>query len=533
MSTNLTCGQAVIALLEAYGVDTVFGIPGVHTLEFYRGLAGSALRHVTARHEQGAGFMADGYARASGRPGVCVLITGPGVTNAATAMGQAYSDSIPLLVLSSDNATHDLGMGRGRLHEIASQQAVTAPLTAFSKTALAASEVPDLMAEAFSSFRGGRPRPVHIALPLDVLAAPAAFEIRRAAATSPPAPTADSVAAAADLMGAARRPVIVAGGGVVDHGAALTALAEALGAAVITTTAAKGVMPDDHPLSLGAPLMRRAGQEFLASADLVVAVGTELSETDSWIERLDIPGKLIRIDIDRAMLHRDYAPTVAVHGDAGVALEALHAALAGRRRAGGFGPAALDKVRARVKKPARPVQRKHAAVLEALRVALPEDGIVATDTTQIAYTGNYYFRCSQPRTWFHPSGFATLGHALPAAIGAKLARPERAVVALVGDGGLLFTVQELATAVDLGLPLAVVLWNNDGFGQIRDDMIERGIPEIGVSPRNPDYLALARSFGCRAMRPDGLDAFQAALKAAFEADRPTLIEVREDAPFLD
>lgn len=532
MTTNLTCGQAVISLLEAYGVDTVFGIPGVHTLEFYRGLAGSPVRHVTARHEQGAGFMADGYARASGRPGVCVLITGPGVTNAATAMGQAYSDSIPLLVLSSDNATSDLGMGRGRIHEITSQQAVTAPLTAFSRTALAASQVPNLVAEAFSSFRSGRPRPVHIALPLDVLAAPAAFEIRRVAATAPPVPTAESVAAAADLMAAARRPVIVAGGGVVDHGAALAALAEALGAAVITTTAAKGVVPDDHPLCLGAPLMRRAGQEFLAGADLVVAIGTELSETDSWVERLDIPGKLIRIDIDAQALHRDYPPAVAVHGDAGLALEAFRSALAGRTLAGGFEAGALEKVRGRLKKPARPLEREHAVVLEALRAGLPEDGIVSTDMTQIAYTGNYYFPCRHPRTWFHPVGFCTLGYALPAAIGAKLARPERATVALVGDGGLLFTVQELATAVELGLPLAVVLWNNDGFGQIRDDMAERGIPEIGVSLRNPDYLALARSFGCEATRPDGLDEFRAALTAAFEADRPTLIEIRQDAPFL-
>jgi thiamine pyrophosphate-dependent acetolactate synthase large subunit-like protein len=178
MTEHESCGRAVISLLEAYGVDTVFGMPGVHTLELYKGLAASRIRHILVRHEQGAGFMADGYARATGRPGVCVLITGPGVTNAATAMGQAYSDSVPMLVLSSVNASADLGMGRGRLHEITCQQAVTAPLTAFSGTALDAGEVPDLIARAFTAFTGARPRPVHIALPLDVLTAPADFAIQ-------------------------------------------------------------------------------------------------------------------------------------------------------------------------------------------------------------------------------------------------------------------------------------------------------------------------------------------------------------------
>ncbi len=532
MSTNVSCGEAVIRLLEAYVVDTVFGIPGVHTLDLYKGLGSSRIRHVLARHEQGAGFMADGYARISGRPGVCVLITGPGVTNAATAIGQAYSDSVPMLVISSVNDTADLGMGRGRLHEITSQEAVTAPLTASSKTALEASEVPHLIAQAFALFRTARPRPVHVSSPLDVLAAPADFETTVRPPPPPPSPSAESVAAAAECLAAARRPMIVAGGGTVGGGEALVALAETLGAAVVLTTAAKGVVPDDHPLCVGATLVRRRIQSLLASADVVIAVGTELAETDSWVARLPIAGKLIRIDIDAAATRRDYPAEVALVGDAGRALAALAEAVAGRN-AGGFTIGELDAVRKDLRGPLAPLQRRHAKVLDALREALPEDGFVAADMTQIAYTGNHYFPCRRPRSWIHPSGFATLGHALPAAIGAKLAAPERAAVALVGDGGLLFTVQELATAVELGLPLAVVLWNNDGLGQIRDDMSERGMPAIGVSPRNPDFLALARAFGCRAVRAKSLGAFQTALGDTFAADRPTLIEVRQDAPFLD
>ncbi|MFQ5786192.1 MAG: 5-guanidino-2-oxopentanoate decarboxylase [Alphaproteobacteria bacterium] len=532
MNTNATCGQAVIALLEAYGVDTVFGIPGIHTLELYRGLAGTGIRHVQPRHEQGAGFMADGYARASGRPGVCLLITGPGVTNAATPIGQAYSDSVPMLVLSSVNATADLGMGRGRLHEITSQEAVTAPLTAFSRTALDAGEVPNLMAQAFAVFRNARPRPVHISLPLDVLKAPAGFGAEAREIAPPPISAPEAVAAAAERIAAARRPVIIAGGGTVDCGAALAALAEQIGAAVIPTTAAKGVMADDHPLCLGATLSTAPTRALLESADLVIAVATELSETDSWIRRLPIKGRLIRIDIDPAAVQRDYPAEVAIVGDAGPALAAIDAAL-GEIAGGGFADGELDAVRRAHDDAAAPLLRKHVKVLDALRTALPDDAMVANDMTQIAYTGNARFPCRRPRSWFHPNGFGTLGYALPAAIGAKLSAPERAAVALVGDGGFLFTATELGVAVELDLPVAVVLWNNDGLGQIRDDMIERGIAPIGVSPRNPDYLKLAEAFGARATRPDSLEGFAAAVGAALAADGPTLIEVRQDAPFLE
>ncbi len=530
MRTNETCGHAVISLLEAYGVDTVFGMPGVHTLELYKGLAASKIRHILVRHEQGAGFMADGYARATGRPGVCVLITGPGVTNAATAMGEAYSDSVPMLVLSSVNATADLGMGRGRLHEITSQQAVTAPLTAFSRTALHAGEVPDLLAQAFTAFASARPRPVHIALPLDVLVEPAEFEIAARTPPSPPSPSADAIRAAARLLKQAHRLVIIAGGGSIACAEALERFAGVLQAPVIVTNSAKGVMPDDHPLCLGATLSLAPVLALVESADLVVVVGSELAETDSWVDRLPFRGKLIRIDIDATAAQRDYPPSVALVGDAGHALAALTDAVDGIVCT--ITDAELDAVRRKCVEGMSPLSRTHMHVLDAMRGALPEDAIVVTDMTQIAYTGNTHYACATPRSWFHPNGYGTLGYALPAAIGARLGAPQRAVVALIGDGGLLFTIQELATAAELGLPLVIVLWNNDGLGQIRDDMIAKGIPEVGVSPRNPDYQLLARAFGCHAVRPDSLDDFADAVTKALRADAPTLIEVRQDAPYL-
>jgi len=526
---NQTCGQSAIAFLEANGVDTVFGIPGVHTLDFYRGLAQSAIRHVGVRHEQGAGFMADGYARASGKPGVCVLITGPGVVNAGTAIGQAFSDSVPMLVLSSVNARDDLGKGRGRLHEITDQQAVMAPLTAFSRTIMKPEELPRAMADAYAVFETGRPRPVHIEIPLDVLSGPGVPAEDSRGRRRRPVPDAASVASAAKLIQTAKLLVVIAGGGSVEAVDPLKAFVEKSGAILVPTVAAKGYVPDDHPQSLGSTLAQKATLALLGEADVVVAVGTELAETEHWTAALPIKGKLVRIDLDPRNMSRDYPAAVAILADAGATLKALAAAIKPRPA-----PDAkrLAAVRAANLAEWRPLQRKHIAVLDALRSALPDDGIVASDMTQIAYTGNCYFRCQRPRTWFHPQGFGTLGYALPAAIGAKLAAPDRAVVALAGDAGLLFTVQELATAAELRMPLAVLLWNNDALGQIAGDMVGRGIPEIAVKPRNPDFQALARAFHCHARQPTSLAELTQSLKDAFSADGPTVIEVRQDAAFL-
>lgn len=529
-----SCGLRLIELLKAYGVDTVFGIPGVHTLELYRGLAACGIRHIGVRHEQGAGFMADGYARISGRPGVCVLITGPGVTNAATPIAEAYPDSSPLLVISSVNARADLGMGRGQLHELPSQQAVTSPMTALSATALAASELPELVARAFAIFASGRPRPVHLAFPIDLLAEPAGSQWHRRPLPPPAAPAASLLDRAAELMRQSTRPVIVAGGGSMRAAPSVLALAERLGAAVIQTRASKGVIPGNHPLSLGATLQRPATRQVLAPADIVIAVGTELAPTDHWVERLEIGGRLVRIDIDPAALVRDYAPELGLLGDAGLALGGILERLGPKpNTAVGFTTGdELERVRRENVAVLTPKQRKHAVVLDALREALPEDGFVAADSTQLAYTGNACFPCLRPRSWFFPVGYGTLGFSLPAAIGARLAAPERPGAVIVGDGGFLFTAHELATAVELRMPLAVLLWNNDSYGQIRDDMDEAGIPRLGVALRNPDFLALARAFGCHAVRPDSLESLRDAIRGAFEAEAPTVIEIREDAAYL-
>ncbi|WP_119301833.1 5-guanidino-2-oxopentanoate decarboxylase [Dongia deserti] len=529
MRSNQVGGHAAIALLEAYGVDTVFGIPGVHTLELYRGIADRKMRHIGVRHEQGAGFMADGYARASGRPGVCCLITGPGLMNAATPIGQAYSDSVPVLVLASVNDSSDLGKGRGRLHEITDQQAAIQPLTGLTRTIRDPAELPDAMADAFRLFEAGRARPAVLNLTLDMLRAPAAVTDVQRRRASRPQPKGPDIEAAAKLIDAAERSMVIFGGGCADCEAEARAFLRKSGAVAVTTTAGKGVIADSDPATLSSSLQSEATQQALADSDLVIAVGTELAETDHWSGSLTFRGKLIRIDIDAPTLTRDYPPSIALLADAGPTLAALTERIRGGRKPDGT---RIARIRAANAEDLQPLEKRHVAVLDAVRAALPADGQVFTDMTQIAYTANFYFPCEVPRRWFHPLGFGTLGYAMPAAIGGKIACPDRPTIAIVGDGGFLFTMQELGTAVELGLPLPVLVWNNDAFGQIAQGMNARDIPELGVRQRNPDYLALARAFGADAVRPGSLQALKDAVVAAFSARGPTLIEVREDAPFL-
>ena len=531
---KVTCGVALMRLLKAHGVDTVFGMPGVHTLELYRSLNEIGIKHVGVRHEQGAGFMADGYARVSGKPGVCVLISGPGVTNAATPIGQAYSDSVPMIVLSSVAARRDLRMGRGRLHEISRQDDVTAPITAFSATVLEPNDVPELVARAYATFAAARPRPVHIALPLDVITAEADFPPTPRVVPGVPLPDPRGMDAAVELLAAARRPAIIVGGGAARHGKHVLAIAEKIGAAVVPTIAGKGVIPDDHPLAVNATMDREATQKFLAKTDLLLVVGSELAEPDLWTEPVPHGGKLIRIDIDPTVVTRDSSPDVAILGDAGTALKGIAKRLAPRNDAGpGFNKGGEVKALRQAEMAAlTPLEKKHVKVLGALRQVLPEDGFVFTDMTQIAYSGYGLFGCVRPNTWFFPAGYGTLGFAVPAAIGAAIAAPERPAVALVGDGGFQFTMQELGTAVEQKLPLAIVLWNNDALAQIRDGFVNRGIEPISVVQHNPDFLMIAKAYGCRAVRAESLEHFQAQLRAAWKADGPTVVEVREDSAFL-
>jgi len=529
LTQTQSCGEALVRLLEDYGVEIVFGVPGVHTLELYRGLVASPIRHVLVRHEQGAGFMADGYARATGRPGVCFLITGPGVTNAATPMAQAYSDSVPMLVISSVNPLETLGKGWGELHELSDQRAVTAPFTAFSASVRAPGEIPGLIARAFEVFDSARPRPVHIEIPIDLFPEPVAEAWTAEASAAKPEPDGAEIATAVALLAAAERPLLYLGGGAKSAAAPLRDIAEKLAAPVVTTVAGIGVFPVRHPLSLGPTLPSEAVRACVAEADVVLAVGSELSVNDTWGGRPEFSGRLIRIDIDPAQLNDRTPAAIGIRGDALLGAEAIAAGL--REEAGANRRAAAERLVAETLEAFRATfsadEEARVRVLDEIVGAVPADSLFVGDMTQIAYTAYSTLPLDRPGRLMFPKGYGTLGYALPAAIGAKLGAPETPVIALVGDGGLLYTVQEMAAAADEETPVVVILWNNEALGEIRDGFIARGIEPIATAPRQPDFLALARSFGWRAERAGDAAALRGQLQNALAAPGPTLIELKE------
>ena len=519
-------GCYLVELLAANGIDTVFGIPGVHNLELYRGLAAAKIRHVLVRHEQGAGFAADGYARLSGRIAAAFTISGPGLTNILTAVAQAYTDSVPLLVVASTPVRASRGMQWGVLHELRDQHALAAGVFGVARSAASAADVRDHLRACLASLRCGRPRPAYLEVPLDVLSEPTALTPGRFAEPgAQPRAAAEQIDAAVRLLTVAERPIVIAGGGARHAGVELHRLVDTLDCPVVTTAAGKGLLPEAHPANLGTSLPYHATQRLIAAADVVLAVGTELSETDIYTAvKLPFSGLLIRVDVDPAKLADHYGADVPVWGDAADTLGAIQSRLAARSGwRTELGGAAASRAQIDAGFDAAALARRGA--LNAIRAALPWDGVVFTDMTQIAYLGNYAFHTDHPGQWFHPSGYGTLGYALPAALGAKVSSPARAVVALAGDFGLQFSLNELMTAVEEMVSLPIVVWNNSALGQIRDDMQSSSIPLTGVIARNPDFPALARACGAAAVWVNDAGALTDQLRAALNRPGPTLIEI--------
>ncbi len=532
---TLSCGVGLMELLDNYGTEFIFGIPGVHTLELYRGIAQAGMRHITPRHEQSAGFMADGYARATGKVGVCCLITGPGVTNAATSLAQAYSDSVPLLAVSSVNKTASLELGQGDLHEVRAQGKLTEHFTAFSQTVLSTDTVPEIISRAYAVFDACRPQPVHIEIPIDLIEQPVAWSCTPANRIHPPHAAQVFLHQATQMLSVARRPAVILGGGCKHAAAQATQLIAELHAPVVTTVAGKGVVSEDHPLSLGAGLQYPSVLDFLKQADVVLVVGSHLSETDIWCRGGDIEfdGQLIRIDIDPQQIYQNATPQLGIVGDARHALGEIVTLLQTQFSTDQVDCAHQEKCVRELIKTTQSCWSKAThqqfQIWQQIRSALPDDGIVTADSTQLVYSGNYCFSARRPRTYLtSTTGYGTLGYALPAAIGAQLGKPKTPVVCVVGDGGLMFTIQELATAVEHRLPIVVVLWHNDGYGEIRDNFMSDDIPLVGVDLDMPDFVATAKGFGCNALRVKNVAELPAMLKDGFAAQRPTVLELRPE-----
>ncbi|WP_308169976.1 thiamine pyrophosphate-binding protein [Acrocarpospora catenulata] len=520
-----TGASVLVEALARHGVDLVFGIPGTHNVPIYQELAARGVRLITPRHEQGAGYAADGYARSTGRPGVVLTTTGPGAVNAATALAQAYSNSIPMLLISPGLPTDHPRQGRGYLHESKDQSAALHALCAWSHRVGSTREIPAAVARAFGSFAEGRPRPVHIEIPYDLLDAPAEVRVMEPyRIVSRPADP-GALDAAARLLAGARRPGFVLGGGVQRPpgqpvGALAVTLAERLGARIVTTVNGKGAVPESHPLVLGAMLHLAGARDWLAGCDVVLAVGTELGSAELWVDDFALGGRLIRVDVDPGQMYGDHVADVPVVADAELALRGL-----------------LDRVTPRAAPPApapdlagelRDLTRRWEGTLEALGRALPPDAVVVGDNSMVVYHGALLgLPFDPPARFLFPSGFGTLGYALPAAIGAKLAAPGSPTVVLTGDGALQFCLQDLATAVELELTLPIVVSDNGGFGEIRDEMSRRPMAPVAVELPGPDLLALAAAYGAGGCRADTPEELFKALVAALNSPLPTLIVVAE------
>ncbi len=518
-------GAQISHALAARGVEVIFGIPGVHNQEMYRGIEESGLRHVLARHEQGAGFMADGYARATGRPGVAYVITGPGLCNMLTPLGQAWSDSVAVLAISS--CLPEGGRLDHRLHEMRDQRGAAATVTAWSEEAADAADAYALIDRALAGFRGRRARPVHLQVPIPMLeaAAPAAGAAPEPAAVLPP--DAGGITDAAARLARAGRPLLILGGGCRGAAPQARALARRLGAASFVSYAGRGVIDPADPLHFGAGLARPDSAARIAAADCVLVVGCVLSEVDLWRDEpgFDPEAEVIRIDIDPQILDADRRAGLRIEADAAPALDALLERLGEGAPSAGWRPAEIAATRARWRAEIDSERPGILPVADALRDALPADALIYSDMTQFAYAAKEVWPLSAPGLWHHPSGFGTLGYALPAAIGGKVGQPDRAVVAIAGDYGLQYTIQELGTAVELGLSLPIIVWDNGKLGEIEASMTAAQIAPNSVVQRNPDFCALARAWGAAAEAPATLEALKMAVSRALESPGPTLIHV--------
>ena len=494
---KVSTGEFLIQLLEAYDVDIVFGIPGVHTVELYGGLAGSRIRHVTPRHEQGAGFMADGYARMSGMPGVCLVITGPGLSNIATAMLQARADSIPMLVISGVNNPDR--STRGNLHEMPDQSAFARTVAVKSFTAASADDIAVAIHSAFTLFSTARPGPVHIEIPLSLMqidcsAQPIPDSIKIPA---PPQPSEEVVNDAQDAINEAGSVIVLAGGGTRGSGAEVIALAERLNAAVITTANARTHIPT-HPLVIQASASLKPLRQLIQSADLVIAVGTELGSTDYDVYETEGPLRikcLVRIDIDKRQLSANHIADFNLQCLAKDGIKALLPGLDNKED-----KPEVNYFSKEIQAELSDDYQQLVGLLKKLRGRI-EKAVFVGDSTQLIYAGNLAFAPSDGGAWFNSSvGFGTLGYALSAAIGAKLARPDLPVICLIGDGGLQFTLSELGTLEELGLPMVIVVWNNQGYGEIREFMKAKGVKPEGVDLAAPDFCTVATAYRLNAER---------------------------------
>ena len=529
-------GEALVKSLANEGVEVVFGIPGIQIYGIVAALRDEpSIRMITTRHEQASTFMADGYARASGKPGVALVVPGAGVYNAASGLTNAYSRSTPVLLIAGQVPRAAMGRNLGAVHEIADQPGAVRSVTKWQRLALRPRAVPDAVFEAFRQMRTGRPRPVLIEMPPDASVEREEVALRDPARVSRIVPTREDLESAAQVIARSRLPLIYAGGGVArsDAEQALVKLAEATNIPVITSSGGKGTIPDNHPLSYGSCFSPRAERqemnqlyEVMQSADVVIGIGARFSLGNPAGER----STLININIDDTELTRVQANTIPLHGDARATIEALLPVLLEAGPADR--PSPVEAVAAARKLIAYYDIQLHEPqypVMEALRRGIPEDTFIVWDVTQFGYYARTHYQVTQPKTYIDSGYSFNVGYGFPTALGVKVARPDRPVVCMAGDGGFMFNASELATAVKYGINVVTVVFRNDSYGNVARDLETAFNGTYETDLHNPDFVKFAESFGAVAMRAEGPMELETLIPQALARQAPVVIDV----PFGD
>ena len=534
--TAMTGGEALVKSLVNEGVDVIFGIPGIQLYGITVALRDEPkIRMITTRHEQAATYMADGYARASGKPGVALVVPGVGLYNAASGVATAYARSSPVLVIAGQVPRGMIGRNLGAVHEVMDQGSALGSITKWRRMAMRPREIPEAVFEAFRQMRTGRSRPVLIEVPPEAGVEVEEVQLRNPAPISRIVPSPEQLRQAAQIIANSQLPVIFAGGGVArsDAEGALVRLAEATNIPVITSTGGKGTIPDGHPLCYGSCFSPRGERQemnelydVMAAADVVVGIGTRFSLGNPAGDA----STLININIDDADLTRIQSNTIPLHGDAKATIDALlpHLSAAGANDR----PSPAEAVAAARRLVAyRDIQLEEPQypVLEVIQRTVPENACVVWDVTQLGFYARTHYQVQRPKTYIDSGYQFNLGYAFPTALGAKVARPERPTICMTGDGGFMFNAAELATAIKYHINVVTIVWRNDSYGNVARDLDDFFGGAYGTDLVNPDFVKFAESFGAIGLRAGSPMELEGLIPKALSYDAPVVIDV----PFGD
>ena len=522
---KLSGGEVIVQSLIREGVEVIFGLPGV---QMY-GLVSALREHpeikmIVPRHEQATTYMADGYARASGKVGVATVVPGPGLYNAAAGMSTAFSTHSPVLMIAGQIPRATIGLDLGGLHEVNEQLDIVRPVTKYSKRVLRPNEIPGAISEAFDAMKNGHPRPTHIEMPPETLVEKDDVEIGEGTPLIRIPASDSSISEAAELIIGAKNPIIYAGTGVVrsEAEAELQLFTEKTNIPVITSASSKGVISDSHPHSLGAGL-RGSGElkDLMEAADVVIAVGTRFALRNPSGQS----AKLVQIDVDETEIGKHHKDVLPVVGDAKATLAKLISEIESRGGTGNQSPAdKVSKIREILDSGAESLEPQN-SILNSLREGVPTDGTMVFDMTQMGYYSKAFWKTYESRTYIDSGYSGNLGFAYATALGAKVAKPDTAVVAVCGDGGFMYNVQELSTAVKYGINVVAVVFNDGHYGNVRRDLEHDWSGDYETDFVNPDFVKMAESFGALGIKVDDPTKVGDAVERALASGRPAIIDV--------